>query len=189
MAELINVLEAPRNAPALVRPVPTVTEVHQRHGEFVWKTLYRMGLRRPHLEDVYQEVFVVVHRRLGAYNGNSAVTTWLFEVCFRVTAGYRRRAHFQREQLVADPESASCTVAPLPSPERQLQKQQAARRLERILDKLSLEQRVVFTLFELDGLTCEEIAASTGSPVGTVYSRLSRARKAFERALSRERLR
>lgn len=75
----------------------TAAEVHTRHGEFVWKTLFRMGVRSPHLEDVYQEVFLVVHKRLGSFMGGCAITTWLFEICYRVSAGYRRRAHFRRE--------------------------------------------------------------------------------------------
>ena len=102
MAELINTLETFSDPSVLARPRLTVAEVHSQHGEFIWKTLYRMGVRSPHLEDVYQEVFLVVHRRLDSYAGHCAITTWLFEVCFRVAAGYRRRAHFRREQLVAD---------------------------------------------------------------------------------------
>ena len=92
MTELINSLETFSDAGAVARPKLTVAGVHARHGEFIWKTLYRMGVRAPHLEDVYQEVFLVVHRRLDSYAGHCAITTWLFEVCFRVAAGYRRRA-------------------------------------------------------------------------------------------------
>jgi RNA polymerase sigma-70 factor (ECF subfamily) len=185
MTELLDSCAA---APALARPCLTVADVHARHGEFVWKTLYRMGVRSPHLEDVYQEVFLVVHRRLDSYAGHCAITTWLFEVCFRVTAGYRRRAHFRREQLVPDASLVPC-VAPTATPEREVEKLQAAHRLHDILSRLNLEQRVVFTMFELEGLSCDQIGAQIGVPVGTVYSRLHRARKTFLRALSRQRAR
>jgi RNA polymerase sigma-70 factor (ECF subfamily) len=189
MTELINSLETFSDAGAVARPKLTVAEVHARHGEFIWKTLYRMGVRAPHLEDVYQEVFLVVHRRLDSYAGHCAITTWLFEVCFRVAAGYRRRAHFRREQLVPDAASVSYVAAPTATPEREVEKRQAADRLHDILNTLNLEQRVVFTMFELEGLTCDQIGESIGVPVGTVYSRLHRARKAFLRALSRQRAR
>jgi RNA polymerase sigma-70 factor (ECF subfamily) len=163
---------------------PTVTQVHERHGEFVWRTLHRMGVREPHVDDVYQEVFLVVHRRLHAFNGQCAITTWLYEICFRVAAGYRRKAHFRREELVPD-WSQMETLSSLPSPEQALTTARRAKQLERILDDMPLEYRVVFVMFEIEGMTSEQIAESLGAPLGTVYSRLYRARKRFARALTR----
>jgi RNA polymerase sigma-70 factor (ECF subfamily) len=189
MTELMSTLDTFSDSSVAVRPRLTVTEVHTKHGEFIWKTLYRMGVRSPHLEDVYQEVFLVVHRRLDTYAGHCAITTWLFEVCFRVTAGYRRRAHFRREQLVPDAASVSYVAAATPTPEREVEKRQAADCLQSILSTLNVEQRVVFTMFEIEGLTCDQIGENIGVPVGTVYSRLHRARKAFLRALSRQQAR
>jgi RNA polymerase sigma-70 factor (ECF subfamily) len=163
----------------------SVTQVHERHGEFVWRTLHRMGVRPPHVEDVYQEVFLVVHRRLRSFAGQCAITTWLYEICFRVTAGYRRKAHFRREQLLPDWSEVEALSSPTPSPERQLVASRQAKQLERILDSMPLEYRVVFVMFELEGMSSEQIAESVGAPLGTVYSRLYRARKHFARALSR----
>lgn len=163
----------------------SVTQVHERHGEFVWRCLHRMGVREPHVEDVYQEVFLVVHRRLRGFNGQCAITTWLYEICFRVAAGYRRKAHFRREELVSDWSELDLATASSASPERQLLAARQAKQLERILDELPLEYRVVFVMFELEGMSSEQIAESVGAPLGTVYSRLYRARKRFARALSR----
>jgi RNA polymerase sigma-70 factor (ECF subfamily) len=162
----------------------TVTQVHERHGEFVWRTLHRMGIRAPHVEDVYQEVFLVVHRRLPSFAGQSALTTWLYEICFRVAAGYRRKAHFRREELVSDWSEVELSST-VPSPERQLATARQAKLLERLLDDLPLEYRVVFVMFEIEGLTSEQISESLGAPIGTVYSRLYRARKRFARSLAR----
>jgi RNA polymerase sigma-70 factor, ECF subfamily len=163
----------------------SATQVHERHGEFVWRTLHRMGVRAPHVEDVYQEVFLVVHRRLRTFTGQSAMTTWLYEICFRVAAGYRRKAHFRREELMPDWSRMESVSSEAPSPERQLATARQAKQLEQILDVIPLEYRVVFVMFEIEGLSSEQIAASLGIPVGTVYSRLHRARKHFARALSR----
>lgn len=163
----------------------SVTQVHERHGEFVWRTLHRMGVRAPHVEDVYQEVFLVVHRRLRTFAGQCAITTWLYEICFRVTAGYRRKAHFRREELVPDWSEMHALSTSTPSPERQLVASRQAKQLERILDTMPLEYRVVFVMFEIEGLSSEQIAESVGAPLGTVYSRLYRARKHFSRALAR----
>jgi len=163
----------------------SVTQVHERHGEYVWRTLHRMGVRAPHVEDVYQEVFLVVHRRLSTFAGQSALTTWLYEICFRVAAGYRRKAHFRREELVPDWSEMESFRSQSPSPERQLATTRQAKQLERILDTMPLEYRVVFVMFEVEGLSSEQISVSVGVPVGTVHSRLHRARKLFARALSR----
>jgi RNA polymerase sigma-70 factor (ECF subfamily) len=162
----------------------SVTQVHERHGEFVWRTLHRMGVRPPHVEDVYQEVFLVVHRRLRTFAGQCAITTWLYEICFRVAAGYRRKAHFRREELVSDWSELELS-SQAPSPERQLATARQAKQLERILDAMPLEYRVVFVMFEIEGMSSEQIAETVGAPLGTVYSRLYRARKRFARALTR----
>jgi len=146
----------------------SVTQVHERHGE-----------------DVYQEVFIVVHRRLGSFSGQCAMTTWLYEICFRVAAGYRRKAHFRREELVSDWSELDMADSSSTSPERQLVAARQAKQLERILDDLPLEYRVVFVMFEIEGMSSEQIAESVGAPLGTVYSRLYRARKRFARALAR----
>lgn len=188
---MTELLDSPfSDTPAPAPPVWTVTRLHDLHGAFVWRTLYRMGVRAPHVEDVYQEVFLVVHRRLGAFSGRSAITTWLFEICFRVAAGYRRRAHFRREELVTD-EAALPLVDTSTSttPEREVEKRQAAARVQALLTALTVEHRLVFAMFELEGLSSEQISAQLGVPVGTVHSRLSRARKAFARALVRQRVR
>lgn len=169
---------------------PTAATVHARYGKFVWKTLRRMGIRSPHLEDVYQEVFLVVHRRIDSFEGNGALTTWLFGVCCRVVAGYRRRAYFRREYLVADIGTTAAAMAlTARSPERELERHQANQRLDDILNELKRDQRAVFCMFELDGMTCVEISALANIPVGTVYSRLHRARRAFLLALARPRQR
>lgn len=162
-----------------------VKAVHERHGQFVWQTLHRMGVRPPHVEDVYQEVFLVVHRRLHTFTGRCALTTWLYEICFRVAAGYRRKAYFRREELIPDWSKMDWPSSPASSPERQLQTARQAKQLEQILDALPLEYRVVFVMFEIEGMTSEQIADSVGAPLGTVYSRLYRARRRFARALAR----
>lgn len=173
--------ESPRSGPCW-----TVAGVHASYGEFVWNTLYRMGVREPHLEDVYQEVFMVVHRRLETFAGRSAITTWLFEVCFRVASVYRRRAHFRRESLTLDAASAGQFDASASTPEREVEKRQAADSVQALLAAVHVKHRVVFVMFELEGLTCEQISAQLGVPIGTVYSRLHRARIAFKRGLERE---
>ncbi len=95
------------------------------------------------------------------------------------------KAHFRREELVPDWSEMDSLSSPTPSPERQLVTSRQAKQLERILDAMPLEYRVVFVMFEIEGMTSEQIAESVGAPLGTVYSRLYRARKRFARSLAR----
>jgi len=160
-----------------------VASVHDAHAEFVWLSLQRLGVRDADVEDLLQEVFVVVHKRLHSFDGSSRITTWLFGICLRVVAAYRRRAYRRREESVAQvPEDASLDAA---SPEQAATAREERARLRAVLDLMDLEKRAIFVMFEIDEVGCEAIAAMLSIPLGTVYSRLHAARKDFERALAR----
>jgi RNA polymerase sigma-70 factor, ECF subfamily len=160
-----------------------VSRVYEAHAGFVWKSLQRLGVRDPDLDDVLQEVFVVVHQRLSTFDGTSKVTTWLFGICLRVASAYRRRGFRRKETCVAEPPED--TQRDSTSPEDEMAAAQTRRRLADLLDELDLDKRAVFVMFEIDELPCEEIAQIVGVPVGTIYSRLHSARKDFQKALSR----
>jgi RNA polymerase sigma-70 factor (ECF subfamily) len=165
----------------------SVEDVYRSHSEFIWVSLQRFGVRERDLDDVLQEVFVVVHQRLKSFRGEARVTTWLYSICLRVAAAHRRRGHVRRELTVED---VGDTVAiDQSSPEDDLVRRQRQRVLEQILDDLELEKRALFVMFELDELSCDEIATIIGVPIGTVYSRLHAARKAFDKATQRYHLR
>jgi RNA polymerase sigma-70 factor (ECF subfamily) len=165
-----------------------VSSVYEQHSDFVGMTLQRFGVRSRDLPDMVQEVFVVVHRKLDTFDGSSQMTTWLYGICLRVALAYRRRAHVRREapvDVVPEPARRAETA----NPEQVASARQARRELESILDTLDIEKRAVFVMFEIDELSCEQIGAIVGVPVGTVYSRLSAARAAFRKELERRRAR
>ncbi|MCA9611035.1 MAG: sigma-70 family RNA polymerase sigma factor [Myxococcales bacterium] len=161
-----------------------VEEIYRAHGELLWASLFRLGVRSADLPDALQEVLVVVHRRLHTYDGRSRLTTWLYGICYRVAAAQRRRAHVRREELRSNvPEVGQVA----PSPEELALANEGRRTLEAVLDGMDLDKRDVFVMFELEELSCAEIGELLGVPVGTVHSRLHAARKDFERSLSRVR--
>lgn len=160
-----------------------VASVHDAHAEFVWLSLQRLGVRDADAEDLLQEVFVVVHRRLHSFDGSSRITTWLFGICLRVVAAHRRRAHRRREQSVAQVPDRVAPDAGTPEQAAATREDQA--QLRAILDLMDLEKRAIFVMFEIDELNCEAIAEMLSIPVGTVYSRLHAARKDFEHAIVR----
>lgn len=166
------------------RPALSAERVYELHADFVWRTLQHLGARNADLEDLAQEVFVTVHRRIASFDGRSKLTTWLFGVCLHLVQRYRRRAYFRLEFLQAEPPER----VDAETPEDRYAGAEARLRLERLLDKLSPERRATFVLFEVEGVSCEEIAELTAVPVGTVYSRLHLARKEVGKAAARLRL-
>jgi RNA polymerase sigma-70 factor (ECF subfamily) len=158
-------------------------EVYDEHFRFVWRSLRRLGVPESDVADAVQDVFLVVHRRLGEFEGRSKVSTWLYGICYRVAHDRRRLAHVRRR---ADDdgqldervdENADVAAA--------AERREGLALLEGILDEMSIEQRAVFTLFELDAMTGEAIAEMLSIPLGTVYSRLRIAREQFRKALTR----
>jgi RNA polymerase sigma-70 factor (ECF subfamily) len=147
--------------------------VYAEHADFVWRVLQHLGVRNADLEDLAQEVFVTVHRRIASFDGRSKLTTWLFGICLHLVQRHRRRAYFRLELVYADPPER----VDEDTPELRYAGAQSRQLLHQLLDKLSPERRATFVLFEIEGASCEEIAELTGVPVGTVYSRLHLARK------------
>jgi RNA polymerase sigma-70 factor, ECF subfamily len=154
-------------------PAASARDVYEQHADFVWRSLQHLGVRSADLEDLGQEVFVIVHRKLGTFDGRSKLTTWLFGICLNLVRRHRRRAYLRLEFLQAEPPER---VDPS-TPEARYQEEEARLRLSQLLAKLSPERRATFVLFEVEGVSCEEIAELTSVPLGTVYSRLHLARK------------
>ena len=162
----------------------SVTAIHDAHADFVWRSLQRLGVHVTDIDDAFQEVFVIVHKRLHTYNGSSKLTTWLFGICFRVVAGLRRRAWFRRARGLS--EAADDLQAPESGrPDALLAAEQARRTVHLVLDKMDLAKRAVFVMFEIEELSSEEIAVTLGVPRGTVFSRLHAARQQFQSILNR----
>lgn len=173
--------------PSARAAVGSIREIHENYADFVWRSLQRLGVRERDLEDQLQEVFIVVHRKLGSFDGSSELKTWLFGICLRIAVAHRRRAHVRRETATFDgelPERGDSET-----PERSALEREARDELEALLSRLDPEKRAVFVMFEIEGLTAPEIASVMGTPLGTVYSRLAAARGELEKAAARVRRR
>ncbi|HEV8551165.1 MAG TPA: sigma-70 family RNA polymerase sigma factor [Polyangiaceae bacterium] len=161
----------------------TFDELYDRHFDFVWTSLRRLGVPPADLPDVSQEVFVVVHRRLPEFEERAKATTWLFRICMHAARDRARRAHVRRE--IADGTTTEAAVIEADDAERLLERRDDVALFERVLDGMSHDHRVVFVAFELAEQTGEELAEALELPLGTVYSRLRLAREAFRRGVSR----
>ena len=159
--------------------VPTVAEVYERHADLVWRVVRRMGIPDAAAEDVMHEVFLVVHRRLGEYDGRSSMSTWLFHLARGVASNYKRGRARERARLAVVPPP---DAAP-PDPERDAQRREAASFVRGFLAGLDPDKREVFELVEIEGLPVPEIAELLAINLNTAYSRLRLARQAFARAV------
>jgi RNA polymerase sigma-70 factor, ECF subfamily len=184
------------NAPtALVLPVAgeapaTTASVYAQWAKFVWLSLQRLGVRRADLDDVCHDVFIVVQRKLPEFDQRAKLQTWLFGICTRVAANYRRRAYIRYEDLAGGSAAQENLVVSAPDasrPDQQVEQQRSLSLAEAILNRMSPVKRTVFVMFEVEGLNCPDIASELGLPVGTVYSRLHAARKFFLAESSRHR--
>src|SRR5262249_7280220 len=153
--------------PANASRTPSLREVYEAHWQFVWRALRALGVREADLDDQAHEVFIVVHRKLGEFEGRSRLTTWLFGIAERVAGDSRRRGPARRERVTEHVPDQLADGHAGAAPDAEVEQRQARAALEAILDGLPAEQRVVFVLFELDGLPADEIAALTDCPVNT----------------------
>jgi RNA polymerase sigma-70 factor (ECF subfamily) len=139
------------------------TGVYEAQVDFVWRTVRRMGVRAADTDDVVQEVFVIVHRRLAEFAGRAQVKTWVFKILVHVVRHYWRTHQRKPGDRAAEDPAAIQTLAA----------------------ELDEEKREVFVLAEIEQMTAAEIAEIVEVNVNTVGSRLRAARQEFEKALLR----
>jgi RNA polymerase sigma-70 factor (ECF subfamily) len=155
-------------------------ELFREHAPHVWRAVRSLGVHESDIEDVCQDVFVVVHRRLPTFEGRSSLRTWIYGIALRVVADYRKKAHRAHERLLER------------MPEREVEATQEAssahreawRMLDFVLDSLGEERRQVFVLYELEQLPMREVAAIVDCPLQTAYSRLEAARELVQRGMA-----
>jgi len=149
-----------------------VAALFREHGGLVERALRRSGVAECDLSDVRQEVFIVVLRKLGGFEGRSSLSTWLYAISVQVASDYRRKAHRRREQLGCERHD-SCDPDALGTLERRERLEQVLR----LVDALPLPQREVFVLHELFELSMAEVATRLRCPLKTAFSRLYAARR------------
>ena len=157
----------------------------ENHYDFIWRMLRRFGVPSQATEDAAQEVFLVAARKVDRIKPGSE-RAFLFGTAMRVAAELRR--HHARKREVSEPEHIE-GLASNENPEHHLSRRQARALLDEVLAAMADDLRQAFVLFELEELEIKEIAELVGIPIGTVGSRLRRARKEFTTIAGRLRAR
>ncbi len=158
---------------------PSFAELYRETFAVVWRTLGRLGVAQSALDDACQEVFVVVHRRLGEFAQRSSARTWVVGIAIRVAADHRRAARRRPASEQLDERLPDPAETPL----ERVSRDQERELVYRLLGRLPDEQREVLVLTEMEQLTAPEISEALGVNLNTVYSRLRLARRAFDAAL------
>lgn len=162
----------------------TFRQVYDTYFGFVWRAVANRGVPAAAMDDVVQEVFLVVHRKLPEFEGRSTVRTWLSGVVRRVVADHVKK---RGNRAAGDEHLEDHLLKSDEDPAAELERRAAAELVDQLLEKMSAVQREVFVLYELEELTTREIAELTRANENTVQTRLKAARKIFQRALERHR--
>lgn len=165
-----------------VRPSPTFAEIYEGYFDFVWRSARRLGVAEAHVDDAVQEIFMVVHRRAGDFEGRSSLKTWLFGITRHVARNHHRGQRRRPMELLGEREVAA---GPSADPERRCAVLEGQALLHALLDELDDDKREVFVLAELEQMPGPEIARALDLNVHTMHARLRAARREFEEALAR----
>jgi RNA polymerase sigma-70 factor (ECF subfamily) len=176
---------------ALVRRVQTgeVSAFNQlvlKYRERVYSVAYHLTSNREDAADVTQDVFIKAFASIGRFRGGSSFFTWLYRIAFNASVSHlkksRRRRFFNLDglDLEAAPPEVIDAFSAGPESERTALMSELQEKLNDALQKLSVKHRTVVVLFEIDGLSHQEISEITGCSVGTVRSRLHYAKQQLQ---------
>jgi len=157
----------------------------------VYSYLHRCGVDGEERDDLFQDIFLKIHRAAGSYDPARPVHPWIFTIVANTVRNHQRRGRVRR-LLFAAPGRLLSEVEPVdlgPDGERVAAGRETAAWLSQRVRRLPEGQRQVLLLAGVEGLSLQEVAAALKIPVNTVKSRLSRARTALGEALARRKSR
>lgn len=160
---------------AVVLAPPTFDELYTRYFDLVWRLVRRFGVQPALVEDAAQDTFIVVHRRLESLRPDASPKAFVVAIALRVANDYRRTARRKGASSIDEAELAALDG----SPYDMVLRAQCGQLVASFLDGLAAEQRAVFVLAELEGMTAPEISELLSVNLNTVYTRLRAARQRF----------
>lgn len=163
-------------------------ELVLKHQDRLFGTLFHLLGSADDARDVGQDAFLLAYEKLGSFRQESSFYAWLFRIAYHAAVSSRRRKQVvrhslndYRERIGLEPEDGH----PLADPSASLQTDDAQRQVREALNELGSEYRDAVLLKEIEGLSYEEIAELQSCPVGTIRSRIHRARQQLREKLTR----
>ena len=169
-----------------VCPIPVLDfdTVYESQVNFAWRAARRMGLGAADAEDVVQEAFVVVHRRLGEFEGRADIKAWVFKILLHLVRHHFRTRQRRPGDRAAEDPGLLHDLATEQDPAA-AQAAEAVDALDHLLGQLDEDKREVLVLAEIEQMTLAQIAEVTGVNPNTVASRVRAARREFDKVLLR----
>jgi RNA polymerase sigma-70 factor (ECF subfamily) len=154
-----------------------------KHQRLVMHVVGRVVQQQADVEDVCQEVFMKVFRKIDRFRGDSKLSTWIATIAYNTSISYVRKQGRHREPSYdEDPLLMNLEIEQVFS-HKTVEKDEAKKYLLQLIEKLPVNYRTVLTLYHLEEFSYKEIEKITGMPEGTVKSYLSRARKLLKEKL------
>lgn len=158
---------------------PEFDDLFLAHYGFVCRALHGMGVDAASVEDLAQDVFVVLHRRLADYDQQRDVRSWLWGIARRVASMHVRTKSRAQRKLQAIPDASAPN-----GPVERVELLEDAEFVRGVLAAMPEDQREVFVLIEIESMSAPQIAELLGVKLNTVYSRLRTARERFKAAVA-----
>jgi RNA polymerase sigma-70 factor (ECF subfamily) len=160
----------------------------RKYQHKIAKLVSRYVRDRREVEDVTQEALIKAYRAIGGFRGESAFYTWLYRIAVNTAKNYLesqglRPPGSDMEIEIAEIADSGASLREQATPERQMLTDEIANTVHRVIEGLPEDLRAAITLRELEGMSYEEIAQIMDCPIGTVRSRIFRAREALDQEL------
>jgi RNA polymerase sigma-70 factor (ECF subfamily) len=159
-------------------------EIYRLHQRLVYGLCLRMTQNVAEAEDITQDVFILLHRKVGSFRGESQFTTWLHRMTVNQVLMRFRKSRARREEALEDCDARAFAVGGASGgPDRTALIDRVA--LDRALEQLPPGYRAAFILHDVEGYEHEEVAEMLGCAVGTSKSQLHKARAKLRKILTR----
>jgi len=160
-------------------------ELVRRYQGKVYTVAYRFMGNHADAGDLAQEAFIRVFQALSSFRGDSSFATWIYRIASNVCRDELRKQQRQKkvslDEMISQNGGSPLLVSGDPSPQEQLERIELRDQVQRHLNELSGDHRLILVMRDIQGLSYEEIASALDCSVGTIKSRLSRARQALKR--------
>lgn len=165
--------------------VPTLQTIYKQYLDFVWSSARHLGATGDAIDDVVQDVFIVIHSKLGTLQRPEALRSWIYGIVRRTVSDYRRSRR-TRDAAGARLGAEFKSAQPFqPSPLDMAERNADLELLESVLAELDAPKREVFVMVEVLEMTVPEVVQALEIPLNTAYSRLRLARQSFEEVLAK----
>lgn len=157
-----------------------IEKLIDEYKDFIFNLLYRMTCNYDDALDLMQETFIQAYKALPSFRYEASLKTWIYRIAFNLALGHKTKWKFFK---IIKLDKDNKLISNCKNPEDSLSEHQISKYVQSTINKLPPDQKAIILLREIDELSYEEIAEIMNIPVGTVKSRLSRARFYLKKVL------